>query len=150
MEDEDYVRLILEVVPQTIRSIKTEMRAAAHQELTVPQFRVFNRLSKSVTTNSELAEWMGVSAPTMSRMVDGLVKRKLVRRLVQSGDRRQVHLELTARGKAKFGEISAVVRGKFAELVAVLDAEQKLKLGEGLQVLGELFAKGVPPPLGDL
>jgi DNA-binding MarR family transcriptional regulator len=144
MQDHDYVRLILEVVPQTMRSIKTEMRAAAKQELTVPQFRVFNRLSKSVTTNSELAEWMGVTAPTMSRMVDGLVKRKLVRRLVPEGDRRQVLLELTERGKVTFAEIAGEVREKFAVRIAGLNPDEKRGLESGLRILSELFVSESP------
>lgn len=49
-------------------------------------------------TVGELAVLEQVRPPTMSRIVDGLVKRKLVQRVSAAGDRRAIHLRATAEG----------------------------------------------------
>lgn len=139
MEDRDYAKLILDIVPKSMRTIRREMRMAAKAELTVPQFRVFNRLSASVATNSELANWMGVSPSTMSRMVDSLVRRKLVHRMTEEGDRRQVKLQLTAKGESRYKAISGMVRSKIARMVASVRDREKEQLIAGLNVLNEIL-----------
>lgn len=48
----------------------------------------------------QLAEDAGVSAPTATRMLDGLVRRGVVERHAGAGDRRTVHVALTAHGRA--------------------------------------------------
>src|SRR5262245_43856422 len=98
-------RHLLEVIPRAMRSIRTEMRRKAQPELTVPQFRVLARLSISPATNGEVAEWIGVSVPAMSRMVELLARRGYVQKERQSEDRRQVRLLLSAKGKSHFLKI---------------------------------------------
>jgi DNA-binding MarR family transcriptional regulator len=50
-------------------------------------------------TVSELATLEQVRPPTMSRIVEGLVKRKLVQRVEDAADRRTVRVSATARGE---------------------------------------------------
>jgi DNA-binding MarR family transcriptional regulator len=50
-------------------------------------------------TVGELARRQGVSLPTISRMVDALVRDGLVVRATDPGDRRAVRLEVTRRGR---------------------------------------------------
>jgi len=139
MQDSDYAKTILDVIPPTMRYIKNEMRNSAKSELTVPQFRLLAKLSRSLATNNELAEWMGVSAPTMTRMVDSLVKRNLIKRTSEPADRRQVKLSLTDGGQTLYQKIHRAVHAKFTEKVAYLTAEKKKALTNGLNVLRELF-----------
>src|SRR5690348_16166223 len=112
-DDHEYAKAILSIIPPVMRFIRTEMRIAAKSELTVPQFRILAKLSISKATNSDLAEWMGVSAPTMTRMVDPLVQRQFVTRETGSEDRRQINLELTASGQALFNKVFKRVHLKF-------------------------------------
>jgi DNA-binding MarR family transcriptional regulator len=90
-------------------------------------------------TNGELADWMGVTPPTMSRMVDALVKRKFVKRMGSVEDRRLIHLLLTPRGQEKFNRISGEVRKSLTERVATLRPGEKQNLALGLDVLREMF-----------
>ena len=53
-----------------------------------------------VTTISDLADTLGRSPSATSRLVDGLVRRRLVERRPEAEDRRQKTLWLTQRGKA--------------------------------------------------
>ncbi|HZY94208.1 MAG TPA: MarR family transcriptional regulator [Candidatus Bathyarchaeia archaeon] len=48
---------------------------------------------------SELAQTEQVTAPTMSRIVDGLVKQGLVRREVDKEDRRSIIISATEKGR---------------------------------------------------
>ena len=49
---------------------------------------------------SELAERMGITAPTASRAVDGLVELGLLERLPDPADRRAVSIDVTAPGRS--------------------------------------------------
>jgi DNA-binding MarR family transcriptional regulator len=129
----------LEVIPRSMWSIRYGMRAAAQSDFTVPQFRVMAILWQESRTNSELAEQIGISVPAMSRMVEGLVNLRLVTRVPQEHDRRQVKLELSSEGKKRFQRLRKATEGIFNEKFATLDAGKRTKLMEGLAVLEELF-----------
>ena len=118
MSDLTLSKLFLDAVPLAMRSIRTEMRGIASTGLTTPQFRVIARLSKGTATNGELAEWMGVSAPTMSRMVDTLVRRELVVRKAESADRREVKLILSQKGAVVFRRSRGKVQKVFARRIS--------------------------------
>jgi len=137
--DPDYAKLILDVIPPIMRYMKNEMRKTARPELTVPQFRILARLSLSIATNRELAEWMGVSPPTMTRMVDSLLKKKLLKKLVNSSDRRQIKLSLSDKGLQVFNQIFSELHLKITKHVALLDSVKKIKLANGLTILREMF-----------
>ena len=129
---------ILEIVPEIMNALRTEMRQQAKFELTVPQFRVLARLNKSKTTSSDLAEWIGVSLPSISRMIEILVKRELVNRVSNPRDRREVSLELTLKGKNHFLEIKKRAQESFARKIENLGSDEKLKLITGLDILNSL------------
>ncbi len=156
MSDLNCAKLILKTVPTTMRRIRTEMRTsarAAMADLTVPQFRILVRLSLSIATNKELAEWIGVSPPSMTRMVRHLIRKGLIKRLSVSPlelqlegrstkirhDRREVRLTLTSKGQAVYQNTYEEVLSIFTDLVSKLDSENKQTLSRGLQILGTLF-----------
>lgn len=57
--------------------------------MTVPQFRILAAIKRGLQYTSQIAEHQGVSQPTMFKMVNGSVKRGLVKRLSEKDDRRQ-------------------------------------------------------------
>jgi DNA-binding MarR family transcriptional regulator len=139
-------REFLEIVPQTMWSIRAEVRNAAkkkkaRQALSVTQVRVLALLhagrSRTVT-NGELAERIGLSAPSMSRLVDGLVRRGFVTRRPQARDRRQVALALSSSGLRYFLAIRKTVEATFSRHFASLDPERAEALSRGLRILAEL------------
>jgi DNA-binding MarR family transcriptional regulator len=66
--------------------------------LSLAQYHVLEPLSSGPRTNRELAESAGISAPTVTRMVDGLLQRGLVTRIEDPIDRRAVVISLTEDG----------------------------------------------------
>lgn len=133
---------ILEVVPEVMNALRAEMRQRAKFELTVPQFRVLARLNKNPTTSSDLADWIGVSLPSISKMIEILVKRELVKRNQNQQDRRETRLELTAKGENHFLEIKKSAQESFAKKIAALSIDDRQKLMTGLSVLDSLKYEG--------
>ena|SRR6185312_847618 len=137
----DDARLILETIPRSMRHVRTHVREAAGVDFTTPQYRVLSKIARESSTVSELAEWMGVRPPTMSRMVDALVSKKLVARgsREETGDRRQIRLRATARGAKQVAAIRASTQRELAKRMAQLTDAQRRSLRAGLAVLKELF-----------
>jgi DNA-binding MarR family transcriptional regulator len=68
--------------------------------LSLAQYHLLEPLAGGPRTNRELAEQAGISAPTATRMIDGLLERRLVSRVEDPTDRRAVVISLTAQGRA--------------------------------------------------
>jgi DNA-binding MarR family transcriptional regulator len=84
---------------------------------------------------SDLAETFGVSVPSMSRAVDGLVKQHLATRVEDPEDRRVRRVEITEKGK-KLVETLVVVRQAGMEAFAAsLSAEQRHRLDAAVDSL---------------
>ncbi len=132
-------KVILDVVPSAMRAIKKQMRDAGENSLTIPQFRVLNRLERGAMSNQELSDWMGVSAPTMSKIVDNLVQRQLVSRKAERTDRRQVTVQCTQQGHSLARSIRRTVQKELARRLSVLSQTQRTDLETGLLVLKETF-----------
>jgi DNA-binding MarR family transcriptional regulator len=84
---------------------------------------------------SDLAEALGVSVPSMSRAVDGLVKKRLATRVEDPDDRRVRRIAIAANGK-KLVETLVVVRQAGMETFAAsLTAAQRRKLDAAVDSL---------------
>ncbi len=77
---------------------------------------------------NDLAERMGISAPTASRAIDALVALGLVDRLRDLDDRRALRLGLTADGQARASERETRVATAFAPALAALSATERKQL----------------------
>jgi DNA-binding MarR family transcriptional regulator len=71
---------VLDVAPLIMRAIRADMRAHRHAGFSVPQFRMLAFLNRNEGASlSGLAEFIGLTLPSASTMVDTLVARKLSR-----------------------------------------------------------------------
>jgi len=140
-EDLELSKLLIEVIPQIMRSVRSLVRQIEGSTLTVPQFRVLAYVALQPCTNKQLAEWQGVSLPAMSRMVDSLVRRKLLIRTQDRIDRRQVQLQLSRKGKNEFERLRKALQIKLAEHIKILGESDKKVFASGLSVLKELFSE---------
>src|SRR5437868_6515727 len=117
-------KAFLEIVPRTMWAVRAEIRLAARKRsrgaLSVPQIRVLAQLSRKSLTNGELADRLGVTVPSMSRLVDGLVRKGLVTRDVQAQDRRRVALKLSPSGRKYFHTVMKSVEDRFSRQFAKL------------------------------
>jgi DNA-binding MarR family transcriptional regulator len=133
-------RDLLDVAPPVVRAIRKMMRGYRLSELSVPQFRAMALLSYSPKASlSTVADFIGSSLPAASRMIDGLVARKLVARQACAKDRRQVSLVLTPKGLGAFRESREATHRQLAEKLKPLSREQRRCVVSAMQWLGELF-----------
>ena len=83
----------------------------------------------------ELAETLGVSVPSMSRAVDGLVKKRLATRVEDPDDRRVRRVAITERGKKLVDTLVVVRQAGMETFAASLTAAQRRKLDAAVDAL---------------
>lgn len=137
-------REILKIVPQVMRTVAAELRAAG--ELPAPaHFGLLTFLSTQSRSLTELAALQGVSLPTMSNSISAMVERGWVRRAAagtERADRRVVMIEVTATGRAALERVGRCAETHIAERLGSIDAAARRRLQAGLAVLREIFANG--------
>ena len=131
---------ILEAVPAVMRFIRSQMRCHRGSALSVPQFRALLFLSRNPgAILSALAEFLGLSLPAASRLVEGLVGKKFVARRIPPGNRRQVVLSVSARGQRTVDAARQATERRLAEVVAPLRSEERMAIRRALRTLREEF-----------
>jgi DNA-binding MarR family transcriptional regulator len=99
--------------------------AAAGEEVTLPQYRALVVLAaRGLQGTADLAAVLAVNPSTATRMCDRLVRKGLVRRHRQAGDRRTVRITLTAAGRDLVTEVTRLRRAELARLLAALPPDQ--------------------------
>ncbi|RZL54187.1 MAG: MarR family transcriptional regulator [Variovorax sp.] len=82
--------------------------------------------------SSKLAEHAQLDRARTSKAVGSLVAKELISREARAGDRRQVTLALTARGRALYDELFPLVSAINTELGAALDVEEGARFDAAL------------------
>jgi DNA-binding MarR family transcriptional regulator len=116
------------------------IRAIDQSGLTFTQMKVLMTLagaSEQAPGLKPFAESLGLSLPSVSRAVDGLVKRGLVARAEDPADRRQRLLTLTEDGRALSGQIMAARLAGLEHFAASLEGEERELLDRALELLLE-------------
>ena len=127
---------LLEVIPVVMREIRSEMRSRRSPDLTIPQFRTLSFVNRNVGSSLlEVANHLGLTPPSTSRIVDGLIYRKMMTREDHPNDRRRVKLTVTQVGEqilqasrqdaltylsAKLNNINADDRGAIVKAMNIL------------------------------
>ena len=131
---------ILEVVPAVMRTIRAELRRHRTADLSIPQFRTLAFIDRNVDASlSDVAEHIGLTLPSMSKIVEGLVIRKLVTRQTHPVDRRRMTLALTARGQTALQSSRAATRACLAEDLAALNDRQRDTIVQAMEILRPVF-----------
>ncbi len=86
----------------------------------------------------ELIRSLGVSRQAASQLVDTLVLRGYLTRVVNAQDRRRMDIDLTERGRAAAGVVRAAVVQVDGELRDMLSASELSGLRNGLAALGAI------------
>ncbi len=140
---EDCAREVLDVVPLVMRIIRGELRRRGRPELTVPQFRSLAFLDRAGSASlSELADHIGLTLPSASKLVDGLVDRGLATRAEDPVDRRRMSLCLTDAGHERMAIARASTQAYLAQRLNQLTAEERSGVDQAMRSLRQLFAGG--------
>jgi MarR family transcriptional regulator, multiple antibiotic resistance protein MarR len=127
-------------VAHVLGQVRVEMLAALERELmadrhvadigvTAAQFIVISRLAAAERKKSasDLCKEMSYDAGAMTRMIDRLESKGLIRRARCPQDRRLVYLEMTEQGRAAYPrlrEISMAIQNRFLRGFSRTDARQ--------------------------
>jgi len=145
MDDSSQIcaRAILDTVPAIIQSIRTEMRLERLHELSVPQFRTLAYIGRHPGCSlSDVAEFIGLTLPSMSVLINGLVEEGFVLRQTNVIDRRRVTLTLTAEGEAVHRRALDGTMRWLQQSLAPLSADERQTVMRAMELLRPLFATG--------
>ena len=114
---------IAQLMPNIIRGVQLDFfikrGVTQTQFLVLAAVRAYGRC-----TMGTLARSLHVSMPTVTGVIDRLVRSGHVRRLHQPEDRRQVIVELTQHGQRFFQQFQAVIRQRWEEVLQSLDLNE--------------------------
>jgi DNA-binding MarR family transcriptional regulator len=117
------------------------------EEVTLTQYRTLVVLASRGPQNmAGLAEAVGVTPATATRMCDRLVKKKLIVRRNERGDRRQVRLVLSKTG---LDLVTAVTSRRRQEIEKIIDAVPIEERSVLVQALGRFAATAGEVPEQD-
>src|SRR2546421_12899276 len=112
---------VLEITLLVTRLVTPEVRRRGPKQLSLSHMRALGFLDANPDADlSAIADYVGLTLPSMSTLVDGLVRRGLVVRLAAPRDRRRLRLRLTGAGRAALrsalAAAQAVLETRFADL----------------------------------
>lgn len=114
-------------------------------DASVVQLRALTVLHRQGQANlGELAEEMGVTVSTTSRLVDRLVAAGLVDRRVAEHTRREISLRLSRQGHAILRRYDNLRLASLHECLEALPEEQRDVASAGLRAFGASTAVGTP------
>jgi DNA-binding MarR family transcriptional regulator len=103
------------------------------EEVTLTQYRTLVVLASRGSQNlAGLAEAVGVTPATATRMCDRLVRKDLVRRRVERGDRRQLRVALTAKGRSLVDAVTDRRRREIELIMKDIPTEEQAVLVQAL------------------
>ena len=137
---ENCARELLDVVPLVTRSIRKEIRQHRTQGLSVPQFRTLLFVRRNPGTSLiDIANYLGLTPPTTSKMVDGLLGHELLTRQNCENDRRRIAMNLTDKGEESLDyAIDATIKS-LTMRISSLSPDQVETLNRAMQILREAF-----------
>ena len=137
---ETCAREVLEVIPPIVQAMRGYMRTQRLHDLSVPQFRTLAFIGRHPGCSlSAVAEFIGLTLPSMSVLVNGLVEEELVVRETSARDRRKVTLTLTTAGtRLHQGALDGTLQW-LAELLAPLSDAERCSIVAALDALRPIF-----------
>ncbi|MGW4567302.1 MarR family winged helix-turn-helix transcriptional regulator [Streptomyces sp. NPDC004561] len=121
-----------------------EAELAGH-DVTVSQWGVMTSVFDGHDTTKAVAAHMDIDPGAVSRLVDRLVAKDLVRREPDPASRRTVRLVLTDRGQALVPELAEIADRNDAHYFGSLDAGQRRQLEEWIRRLVGEAHPAAPP-----
>jgi DNA-binding MarR family transcriptional regulator len=138
---EESARELLEVVPIVMSEIRSQMRSRGSLELTVPQFRTLGFVNRNRGSSlCDVADHMGLTPPSASTLVDGLIERGMMTREEHPDDRRRVRLAVTSSGQAILEVSTRGTMAYLAEKLNNVSVEDREAIVKAMETLRSVFA----------
>ena len=132
---------LMDTAPKIMQAIRVEMRRGRGSDISIPQFRSLAFIQRNPDSSlSSLAEHLGLTLPSVSKLVDGLVKQKLVIRQESKADRRRLTLVLTQTGASIVDSARTGARANLAKKLECLSDDEMKTIYQAMQLLRPIFA----------
>lgn len=137
---DEAARELLDVVPVIMKDIRSEMRSRRSPDLTVPQFRTLAFVDRNKGASlSAVANHMGLTLPSTSRLVDVLISRRLLTREDNPTDRRRVKLGVTNRGLTILANSRRGALEYLAKKLSSISSNDRKVIIEGMAAVRSVF-----------
>ncbi len=104
-------------------------KEAKNISLTIPQLETLRFVvEKKISTMNEIANHLGVTAPSATVMIEHLYKKKLIDRRLDAADRRTVRIISTNNASKIFSSFNRLKSKVFKTIFAGLEHEDRQKL----------------------
>jgi DNA-binding MarR family transcriptional regulator len=143
--DTDIAHDVLRSIRQIVRRISAHSKALSRDVgLTVPQLVCLKAIGELEQAQGEITAAMvgkrvQLSAATVSRILDRLVRNGLVVRERRAKDRRKVCLSLTEAGLERFGTLPIPLQERFVERLMRLRPDERVELLTALRRITALM-----------
>ena len=142
-EGSDLASKVVSTLRLGMRVVSSEMQSQKDKILNFQQLVVLRRLRSDPNQHlSLLADRMGATISATSKLVDGLVDRRLVNRETDEGDRRRITLSLTDEGRAALESQELVGVTHMAGLLGELSPSEQGMVGLAMDILSAAFTRG--------
>ena len=132
---------LMDTSPQILQAIRVEMRRGRGADISIPQFRTLRFIQRHPDSSlSDLAEHLGLALPSVSKLVDGLVKQEHISRKESAEDRRKITLLLTETGASIVDSARADARANLAEKLKHLSDDDLKTISQAMLILHPIFA----------
>jgi len=129
-----------------MRFIRTEMRSHRGLGLSVPQFRSLVLIERAAGTSlNGVAAHLGLTPPSVSKLIDGLSTRGLVTRRESAGDRRRVTIEITAGGAQALARARSAALKSLSRLLASMTDAELATVSRAMSEMRRIFVAGTQP-----
>ena len=141
-------RELMDTVPQIVQAIRVEMRLGRGANISIPQFRTLRFVQRNPDSSlSDIADHFGLTLPSVSKLVDGLVNQRLVHRQESTTDRRRLTLGLTQPGESVVNTARADAQASLAKRLSCLSDHELETVMRAMELLRPLFVPQGKPPL---
>jgi DNA-binding MarR family transcriptional regulator len=126
---EECARELMETTLLVVRIVRAEVRRRRPANLTVTQLRMLSFFERNPgAALFDVAEYLGLGAPTASKLAQSLVRRGFVMRRVAPADRRRKMFHVTTRGAVGLNKAYGATRRHLAALLRSLPASERVQL----------------------
>ncbi|HEX6037961.1 MAG TPA: MarR family transcriptional regulator [Longimicrobium sp.] len=134
---------VVQVAAHVMRDFRDEVRRLPTNGLTLTQLKSLAYLKSSAGASlSDVADYVGLGAPTLSKVIDDLVQQEMVRRETSAEDRRRVTLHLTRRGGTALQSVRGPALEALAQRLATLSEDERAAVVRAMSLLDPLFDRG--------
>ncbi len=139
---QDCARELMDTTPQIVQQIRIEIRSSRRQDLTIPQIRTLRFIQRHPDSSLlQLSEHLGLTPPSASKLVDGLVVHNLVSRNESQQDRRKLTLQLTGAGEEIVNTARAKAQQNLVDKLGIFTEEELKTIIDSMELLQKWFTK---------